>query len=95
MINYLHKMKKQTKKSLLLTLMFLTVAMLPATFVNGCTTGGPGSDKCSIKVSVGPVTTDYSVSCRAGYYACCDAPPTGTARCIYSSQENKTLAPGG
>lgn len=34
----------------------------------GCTSGGPGSNSCSITFSDG---AGCSVSCTAGYYACC------------------------
>lgn len=47
-----------------------------------CHSGGPGATSCSVKassISVG--TAECSVSCSAGFYACCDD-TKGECRCV-------------
>lgn len=46
-----------------------------------CTSGGPGSTSCSIGTEVATIGTSCSVSCSAGYYACCKSSNT-TCKCI-------------
>lgn len=44
-----------------------------------CLSGGAGASDCSASVGVGPASISISVSCREGYYACCNSEG---AKCI-------------
>jgi hypothetical protein len=46
-----------------------------------CTSGGIGATECSVGSGVGTVNVSCSVSCGAGYYACCDDNTT-VCKCI-------------
>lgn len=37
-----------------------------------CTSGGPGSSHCAVNSGVGPISNGCEVTCKSGYYACCD-----------------------
>lgn len=68
------------------------------TFSNAnCQVGGEGATSCSITHSqfFGLITTEYSVSCGDGYYACCNEGVNGhpTANCHESHHNNEGLHP--
>lgn len=69
---------------LFMTLMFVTQIGFSTESAGGdddfgpCTAGGPGASTCTITVGVGPGQISYSVTCNAGYYACCKI---GGAKC--------------
>jgi hypothetical protein len=59
-----------------------------------CSSGGEGASGCSVTLNLpggGGVT--YSVTCREGYYACCNAVVIGEsgAKCVKESEESKGL----
>jgi len=49
-----------------------TCTCYPSTWTGSCDSGGAGSTDCSVSVTVGPVTSECSVSCATGYTACCN-----------------------
>jgi len=54
----------------------------------GCSSGGPGSSECSVTMEVpGGASVTYSVKCREGYYACCNA--IGGAVCNERGSQNR------
>ncbi len=46
-----------------------------------CGSGGPGSTSCSVKAEIMGIAQECSVTCGAGYYACC-SPMQGTCKCV-------------
>ena len=56
------------------TVLFLLTSV---TVVLACSAGGPGSSACSVSQG-----SSCSVTCTAGYYACCDAFPTFGCVCV-------------
>lgn len=72
---------------------FETITLVNSGGSSNCSSGGLGSTQCSIGSTNGPVGTECSVSCGAGYYACCDD-STVICKCITnpkvkSIQENR------
>jgi hypothetical protein len=66
----------------------------PAKSIQACESGGPGANICSIgchKV-FNFYTTQCSVSCRSGYYACCSC--DDGCDCIIDHDELWPLPPG-
>lgn len=37
-----------------------------------CTSGGPGASQCAVHSGIGPAENGCEVTCKNGYYACCD-----------------------
>ncbi len=46
-----------------------------------CTSGGLGATSCSINDEIGPIGSGCSVTCSAGYYACCKK-SNNTCKCV-------------
>jgi hypothetical protein len=87
------KMKK--KKLSLVVVLFFSVAIFSFSQSlapeSGCEAGGPGSTGCSTTTTMGgtvlgsggTTSTTRSVTCGAGYYACCNGNAIGgTANCV-------------
>ncbi|RBW59350.1 hypothetical protein DS884_06325 [Tenacibaculum sp. E3R01] len=87
---------KKTKKILISGI--LSVSLLFASFNSyaGCDAGGVGSTSCTITFTTGAasveISTTFSVTCGAGYYACCKAGVTGGAKCYTN---NVMMSPAG
>jgi len=59
----------------------VNVFLFTPDFANAdCSAGGPGSSSCSVTVQTIGGGVTYSVECREGYYACCNALGAGCLR---------------
>lgn len=73
MKNPKNQVKKVLKGFTIIIMFFFSLFIPDLAFADTCSSGGPGSTSCSVSVTVegvGKVT--YSVTCGAGYYACCN-----------------------
>lgn len=61
----------------------------PSTQSMTCTSGGVGANECSISSGTALSTVSCSVSCKDGYYACCDD-NIGKCKCIKSGTNLNT-----
>lgn len=61
----------------------------PSSQTMNCTSGGVGANECSISSGTALSTVSCSVSCKDGYYACCDD-NIGKCKCIKSGTNLNT-----